>query len=192
MAENDPAAGVCPGAGFFVCPGVSVFPAGVVFMKQPVRIFLLLPFLFSLLYGLPSLEAAEKDVPAEWTFSSTSYVWFSGLRYWNLKNELTIRTASAPPQRFTDTRSWLDPLVGIRFSTQLSPKLGFTAIVDAGGFGMGSDFTRGGMVDFSWRLSERTSLEVGYRYLCVDYEKDGFMMDAYNDGLFIGFTWKLK
>ncbi len=48
-------------------------------MKQQVRIVLLLPFLFSLLCGLPSLEAAEKDVPEEWTFSTTPYVWFSGL-----------------------------------------------------------------------------------------------------------------
>jgi len=254
-------------------------------MKQPVRIFLLLLFLFSLLCGLPSLEAAEKDTPAEWTFSSTSYVWFSGLngtvgvkghkarvsqsfsdilsamdasgmltfqghkgnqyfffdgmyldlssteqvsatvftdvgvtttrlqaawgvrvkewessslhvfaglRYWNLKNELTIRTASAPLRHFSQSESWLDPLVGIRFSTRLSPNLSFTAIVDAGGFGMGSDFTWGGLVDFSWRISDRTSLEIGYRYLSVDYEKDGFVMDAYNDGLFIGFTWKLQ
>jgi hypothetical protein len=40
-------------------------------MKQQVRIVLLLPFLFSLLCGLPSLEAAEKEVPEEWTFSTT-------------------------------------------------------------------------------------------------------------------------
>lgn len=136
------------------------------------------------------LQAAWGVRVKEWESSSLHV--FAGLRYWNLKNELTIRTASAPLRRFTDTQSWLDPLVGIRFSTRLSPKLSFTAIVDAGGFGMGSDFTWGGMVDFSWRLSERTSLEVGYRYLYVDYEKDGFLMDAYNDGLFIGFTWKLK
>ena len=50
----------------------------------------------------------------------------------------------------------------------------------------------GGMVDFSWRISDRTSLEVGYRYLYVDYEKDGFVMDAYNDGIFIGLTWKVR
>ena len=48
------------------------------------------------------------------------------------------------------------------------------------------------MVDFSWRISDRTSLEVGYRYLYVDYEKDGFVMDAYNDGIFIGLTWKVR
>ena len=126
----------------------------------------------------------------EWESSSLHV--FAGLRYWNLKNELTIRTASAPLRHFSQSESWLDPLVGIRFSTRLSPNLSFTAIVDAGGFGMGSDFTWGGLVDFSWRISDRTSLEIGYRYLSVDYEKDGFVMDAYNDGLFIGFTWKLQ
>ncbi|MDD3390087.1 MAG: hypothetical protein WC452_01380 [Aminobacteriaceae bacterium] len=254
-------------------------------MKQASRIFLLLSLLFSLLCGLPALEAAETGEASGWTFSTTPYVWFSGLngtvgvkgykarvnlsfsdvlsdmdasgmltfqghkgnqyfffdgmyldlsdteqlsaslftdigvtmtrlqaawgvrvkewessslhvfaglRYWNLKNELTIRTASAPLRHFSDSESWLDPLIGIRFATRLSPNLTFLAVVDAGGFGVGSDFTWGGMVDLSWRLSERTSLEVGYRYLYVDYEKDGFVMDAYNDGIFIGLTWKVR
>ncbi len=256
------------------------------YVKRTSRIFLSILLFFSLLLsGLPPLEATENDVTSDWTFSTTSYVWFSGLngtlgvkghkarvslgfsdilsnmdasgmltfqghkgkqyfffdgmyldisdsqqvspslftdvsatttrlqaawgvrvrewdssslhiftglRYWNLKNELTIRTASTPLERFSDTESWLDPFVGIRYATRLSPNLTLVAMIDAGGFGLGSNFTWGGMVDLSWKLSERTSIEVGYRYLYVDYENNGFVMDAYNDGVFIGFTWKLR
>lgn len=255
-------------------------------MKRTSRIFLsLLLLIFLPVSGLSPLEASENDVPSDWTFSTTSYVWFSGLsgtvgvkghkarvslgfsdilsnmdasgmltfqghkgkqyfffdgmyldisdsqqvspslftdvsatttrlqaawgvnvkewdssslhifagfRYWDLKNELTIRTASIPLEHFSDTESWLDPFVGIRYATRLSPNLTLVAMIDAGGFGVGSNFTWGGMVDLSWELSERTSIEVGYRYLYVDYEKNGFVMDAYNDGVFIGFTWKLR
>ena len=60
-----------------------------------------------------------------------------------------------------------------------------------GGFGVGSDFTWGAMADFSWRISKRFSIELGYRYLYLDYEKNGFVMDTYNDGIFIGLNWSL-
>ena len=267
------------------CAAYKQSAEGVLIVKKTNRIILLLLLFSILLSGLPPLEASENADPSEWTFSTTSYVWFSGLngtlgvkghkarvnlsfsdvlsnmdvsgmltfqghkgkqyfffdgmyldmsaseqvspqlftdvgatttrlqaawgvrvkewessslhvfgglRYWNLKNELTFRTASAPLRHFSESESWIDPLVGVRFATQLSPNLTFLAILDAGGFGIGSDFTWGGMLDLSWKLSERTSLELGYRYLYVDYEKDGFVMDAYNDGIFIGFTWKLR
>ena len=45
--------------------------------------------------------------------------------------------------------------------------------------------------DFSWRISKRFSIELGYRYLYLDYEKNGFVMDTYNDGIFIGLNWSL-
>ena len=47
------------------------------------------------------------------------------------------------------------------------------------------------MADFSWRISKRFSIELGYRYLYLDYEKNGFVMDTYNDGIFIGLNWSL-
>ena len=117
---------------------------------------------------------------------------FAGIRYWNVKNALKLRTSSTIVEHYIDSESWLDPLVGINYETQLSPNLSFGLILDAGGFGIGSRFTWGGLVDLTWRLSEHASLEVGYRYLTLDYESKGFVMDTYNDGIFIGFTWKLK
>lgn len=39
-----------------------------------------LSFFFSLfLFALRPLEASESEDPSEWTFFTTSYVWFSGL-----------------------------------------------------------------------------------------------------------------
>ncbi|NLV64391.1 MAG: hypothetical protein GXY69_00595, partial [Synergistaceae bacterium] len=49
-------------------------------MKRTSRIFLsLLLLIFLPVSGLSPLEASENDVPSDWTFSTTSYVWFSGL-----------------------------------------------------------------------------------------------------------------
>lgn len=134
------------------------------------------------------LQAAWGLRVKEWESSSLDV--FAGLRYWNINSDLTFRTVSVPLRHYSETESWLDPIVGFRFTKDLSPNLAFVAMANGGGFGLGSDFTWEGMVDLSWRLSDRTSLEVGYRYLYVDYENDGFVMDTYNDGFFIGFTWK--
>ncbi|MEA4881880.1 MAG: hypothetical protein VB045_10455 [Synergistaceae bacterium] len=133
---------------------------------------------------------------AAWGFrvleeESSSLHLFAGARYWDLKNGLAIRSGSGPIREFHENESWLDPIVGFRWTVRLSPRLQFVTMADVGGFGMGSDFSWGAMTDLSWALSDRTSVQMGYRYLSVDYEKNGFIMDAYNDGFFIGFTWRL-
>ncbi|NLB83543.1 MAG: hypothetical protein GX791_04780 [Synergistaceae bacterium] len=122
---------------------------------------------------------------------SSSLYLFAGARYWDLKNGLTFRSGSGSIREFHENESWLDPIVGFSWAVQLSPRLSFTTMADVGGFGVGSDFSWGALVDLSWALSDRTSVQLGYRYLSVDYEKNGFVMDAYNDGFFIGFTWRL-
>ena len=122
---------------------------------------------------------------------SSSLYLFAGARYWDLKNGLSFRSGSVPLREFHANESWLDPIVGFRWTVQLSPRLTFVTMADVGGFGVGSDFSWGALADLSWALSDRTSVQLGYRYLSVDYEKNGFVMDAYNDGFFIGFTWRL-
>ena len=122
--------------------------------------------------------------------SAAAYI-FVGVRYWGLTNRLTFRTASVTLKSYKDDESWIDPIVGVRFEKRLSPTLSFIGMLDAGGFGVGSDFTWEAMADFSWRISKRFSIELGYRYLYLDYEKNGFVMDTYNDGIFIGLNWSL-
>jgi len=115
---------------------------------------------------------------------------FAGIRYWDITNRLILYTQSEPLGTYKDSEAWLDPILGIRYEKRLLNKLSLLTILDIGGFGVGSDFTWGGMINISWKYSERIYLNLGYRYLYVDYEDNGFTMDAYNDGFFGGITFR--
>lgn len=115
---------------------------------------------------------------------------FAGIRYWDITNRLTLSSPSGILGTYKDSESWLDPILGIRYEKNLSNRLSLLTMLDIGGFGVGSDFTWGGMINIAWKCSERTSLNLGYRYLYVDYENNGFTMDTYNDGIFAGITFR--
>lgn len=115
---------------------------------------------------------------------------FAGIRYWDITNRLTLHTKSESLGTYKDNEAWLDPILGIRYEKSLTDKLSLLTMLDIGGFGVGSDLTWGGMINIVWKYSERTYLNLGYRYLYVDYENNGFIMDAYNDGIFAGITFR--
>lgn len=62
---------------------------------------------------------------------------------------------------------------------------------DVGGFGISSDLTVNLFAALGYELSERTTLELGYRYLSIDYSRGGFTYDVDTKGPFmgIGFTF---
>lgn len=115
---------------------------------------------------------------------------FAGIRYWDITNRLTLHTTSEPLGTYKDSEAWLDPILGIRYEKSLTDKLSLLTMLDIGGLGVGSELTWGGMINIAWKYSERTYINLGYRYLYVDYENNGFIMDAYNDGIFAGITFR--
>jgi hypothetical protein len=68
-------------------------------------------------------------------------------------------------------KSWVDPVVGIRFAPALSDKWSLWSRFDIGGFGVGSDFTWEVNALVVRKFSDRTSLTFGYRVLGVNYDK---------------------
>ena len=94
------------------------------------------------------------------------------------------------PEEVSDTRTWVDPMVGFRGRYNFTDKCYFAARGDIGGFGVSSDLTLNafGAVGYQW--NKTFSTELGYRYLYVDYAHDGFVFDAATKGLFLGATFK--
>jgi hypothetical protein len=43
---------------------------------------------------------------------------------------------------------------------------------------------------FEWHMSERASLQLGYRAIDIDYEKDGFVYDVLTQGPQAGVTFR--
>lgn len=82
--------------------------------------------------------------------------------------------------------NWVDPIVGIRAIFPLSDRWSITGYADVGGFGVGSDLTYELYAAANYNFNERMSLVLGYRYLSVDYDNNGFLYDISQNGPVFG------
>lgn len=112
-----------------------------------------------------------------------------GLRYMRIDADARINGSlyglSASVRRSGD-KDWLDPYVGMRAFYPIGGKWTAVGYADIGGFNVGSDFTWQASLGLEYAYSKTVSAKFGYRYLKVDYDKDGFRYDMANDGLYAG------
>jgi gas vesicle protein len=81
---------------------------------------------------------------------------------------------------------WVDPYVGVRGRINLPKRMFVGGRADVGGFGVGSDLMVQLFGGVGVRLTRNVDLEAGWRYLSVDYDKDGFLWDTEYSGVGIG------
>lgn len=114
----------------------------------------------------------------------------AGIRFWSVDSTLALRAGTLPGQEISNNENWVDPLVGIRGLTTLGTSRFFcNGAAAIGGFGAGSDFMWDLSINFGYRWGEIFSTTIGYRYLDVDYEDDGFLYDVAQHGPTLGLTW---
>ncbi len=115
----------------------------------------------------------------------------AGVRYWHVAQSLAF-SPSPLGLNFSNTLNWVDPLVGGRIETGLSPKATLIVFGDVGGWGAGSqlEYQFGGALGF--KVSRRWKLQAGYRYLDVDYVSGGILLDTTMSGAVIGATYTFK
>ena len=83
-------------------------------------------------------------------------------------------------------KSWVDPYIGVRVQHPIAERWTLVGYADVGGFGVGSEFTWQAAAGVNYEFSKAISGKFGYRYLYVDYDKDGFRYDMGNSGLYLG------
>lgn len=109
-----------------------------------------------------------------------------GFRWWdvNLDTRVLVFESEA-------NRSWVDPLVGIRFEAPLGDSFEISGMANVGGFGVGSEYQWEAIAQIDWNINETLSLAAGYRHLYVDLEKSGLVWDMTLSGPFaqIGFSF---
>jgi hypothetical protein len=116
-----------------------------------------------------------------------------GGRYLDVTNRLTLR---GPEQERAAkaSESWFDPTVGLRYVAPLGDKWVFNGAADIGGFGVGSDFTWYWAANIGYRITKRTQIYAGYRYLDIDYEdgegRERFKFDMAQHGFLVGFRFE--
>jgi len=83
-------------------------------------------------------------------------------------------------------KSWVDPYIGVRVQHPIAERWTLVGYADVGGFGVGSEFTWQALAGVNYEFSKAIAGKFGYRYLYVDYDKDGFRYDMANSGLYLG------
>jgi hypothetical protein len=92
-----------------------------------------------------------------------------------------------------DSIDWFDLVVGTRAVGDFSEKWGYSANLNAGGFGIGSssEITWNITALLHYRLNERSTLVFGYRHLDIDYEPNSNIdVDMEMSGPLIGVGFK--
>jgi len=93
------------------------------------------------------------------------------------------------------SKTWFDPIVGLQLHTPAAGKRWHAQVyTEIGGFGAGSTFTWQVFPTIGVNLSERASLEIGYRWLDIDYSTGEaatlFKYDVLTQGPIVGFSFR--
>jgi len=116
-----------------------------------------------------------------------------GGRYVDVTNRLTLRGPNQD-RGARVSESWFDPTVGLRYVTPLGEKWVFSGAADIGGAGVGSDLTWYWSANIAYRMTQRSQIYAGYRYIDFDYEdgegRDRFKFDMAQHGPLVGFRFE--
>lgn len=123
--------------------------------------------------------------------------WFeAGLagRVVSLDAELDLETINQP-RNVSGSKTWFDPVVVVRSNNVFNEKWLAQLRLDAGGFGVGSDFTWQLQANAGYRFSKLFQASLGYRYIGIDYDsgegRDRFLydIDTYGFVVRLGFNF---
>ena len=109
-----------------------------------------------------------------------------GARINVIEMDVTGRFADGGQVTVGGSRDWIDPIIGLRGSWNLSDRLAVGFRGDIGGFGVSSDFTWQAYVGLGWKLTPRSTLALGYRGLGTDYSEGDFGSDTVAHGPLLG------
>lgn len=111
----------------------------------------------------------------------------AGFRYQHLDVELDFDAADPKLSFDVDrSKSWIDPTVGFSLRYNINDRWFINALGDVGGFDVGSNLTAQGFAAVGYNWTKTISTSLGYRVIYTDYEKDGFVYDMTQQGVFAG------
>lgn len=91
---------------------------------------------------------------------------YGGGRYWYMHTSLDTSGPVSP----TKTVSFVDPMIGLSFKTDLTERMVLNLRGDIGGFSVGSDFSWSAAALFGYRFTPDITGFLGYRALYLDYK----------------------
>ena len=110
---------------------------------------------------------------------------FGGFRAWSLDASIDFKHLN----KVSTTKSWIDPIIGLRGHYDLTPDFFVDGLAEIGGFGVGSDFQWELVGRVGYRITESISASVGYRHLALDFKDGKLVVDAAMTGPMVAFDF---
>jgi hypothetical protein len=109
----------------------------------------------------------------------------AGLRGWSV--DTTTRVVR---QQASVSSTWIDPIIGLRFSAPLSEQVDISGMANVGGFGVGSELQWDAVAAINWSVSDLVTLSGGYRHLYLDFTDSDTTIDLTLSGPFVAVGFK--
>jgi hypothetical protein len=117
----------------------------------------------------------------------------AGARIWAMDMDLVFSVVPLGVSRnYSLSKSWADPIIGIRARAYLNEKFFVQGYADVGGFDVASKSTWQLAGIIGYQHSPAVSFFAGYRYLAVDYNRNGFIWDVDMHGPMFGASFRLN
>src|SRR5512136_2648614 len=110
-----------------------------------------------------------------------------GARYFYLNTTLTLTGPLGLGKSVS--KSWVDGLVGARVQVPLSERWQLVGYGDVGTGG--SNLSWQAIAGVTYDFSKTVSGKLGYRYLSIDYDTEGFLYDMDQGGFYLGVGFRL-
>ncbi len=111
-----------------------------------------------------------------------------GVQWNRLKQEIDI-SGPGPGMTLGGTEEWFEPMIALRYITEINDTWSFAARTELSGFGVnGDDLQYLVLAGFDWKGWENTSLRFGYQFYGIDYSNDRsggeFAYDVDQNGIY--------
>jgi hypothetical protein len=119
----------------------------------------------------------------------------AGVRYASIEGDVSLDIIGPLPgwvssRTFSETESFVDPIVGFKGKFELGKKWYFPYYFDIGGFGIDSDLTLQAYAGIGYHFADWFSMALGYRYLYYDFGDDSKLVEDLNlYGATLGFNF---
>lgn len=111
-----------------------------------------------------------------------------GLRAFSISTRFTLEAGTLPGQRIERDANWVNPIIGLRYRHDLGAGWAATFHGDIGG--ANGDLTWQALATIDYRLSDRTTLRAGYRWLSFERESGGLSQEMGMGGPILGATMR--
>lgn len=135
-------------------------------------------FATQLAVELGFIEGAVSYMPSK--FKHLDFI--GGVRYIFLDTQIIF----TPGPTTEPSQNWVDPLIGARYQNNLTKNWHYQLRGDVGGFGVSSDLVLNLLATIGYKFNNTLGLDLGYRYVSIDFKEDDFLYDVSMQGIVVG------